>query len=341
MDNYTLLQTVGEGSFGRVWKAIDNRSKEIVAMKEMKEPCSSWDECFELTEVKALIKLKDEPNIVRFRDVVLENQVLYLVFDYVESTLHHLIDDRISLSKEPELRDELLRVRVGLCSEPEIRGWTRQIFLALIQMHQPGGYIHRDLKPANLLVTKGGDLIKIADFGQAREVGCQSPCSHYGTTRWYRAPEVLLKSASYNSAVDMWAVGAIMAELYSFSVLFPGKSRQDQLDQICSVIGSPTHESWADGIQLANSCGYKFPHVPVVHGLASMMPSASHEAIDLIKSLCSWDPKKRPTATEALQHPYFAPSLCVLPEPITSAKLEQRLYLTHICPGAKLLFGSF
>ncbi|XP_026460689.1 cyclin-dependent kinase F-4-like [Papaver somniferum] len=341
MDDYTLLEKVGEGSFGYVWKAKDNRRKEIVAMKQMKESCTSLDECLELTEVKALIKLWGEPNIVRFRDVVLVNQVLYLVFDYVESTLHHLIEDRIHLCTEPELRDELLRVRVGLCSEPEIRGWSRQIFLALAQMHRPGGYIHRDLKPANLLVTKGGEIIKIADFGQALEVGCQAPCSDYVTTRWYRAPEMLLNSVTYNSAVDMWAVGAIMAELYSFSALFPGKNRQDQLDQICNVIGSPTHESWADGIQLANSCGYKFPHVPVFHGLASMIPSASPEAIDLIKSLCSWDPKKRPTAMEALQHPYFAPSLCELPEPMTSAKLEQRLYLTHICPGAKLLFGAF
>ncbi|KAI3928912.1 hypothetical protein MKW92_028439 [Papaver armeniacum] len=307
MDAYTLLERVGEGSFGLVWKAKDNRRNEIVAMKQMKESCSSLDECFQLTEVKALIKLRGDPNIVRFRDVVLVNQVLYLVFDYVESTLHRLIEDRIRLCTEPEVRDDLLRVRIGLSSEPEIRGWSRQIFLALAQMHRPGGYIHRDLKPANLLVTKGDKIIKIADFGQARDVGCQSPCSDYVTTRWYRAPEVLLNSDSYNSAVDMWAVGAIMAELYSFSVLFPGENREDQLDKICSVIGSPTHESWAEGIQLANSCGYRFPQV-LPCGLSTMIPSAGLEARDLIKSLCSWDPNKRPTAMEALQHPYFAPS---------------------------------
>ncbi|KAI3963052.1 hypothetical protein MKW98_028992 [Papaver atlanticum] len=303
MGDFILLEKVGEGSFGLVWKAIDNRSKEIVAMKQMKESCSSLDECLELTEVKALIKLRDDTTIVRLRDVVLVNQVLYLVFDYVESTLQRLMDDRISLCK-----DELLRIRVGLFSESEIRGWSRQIFLSLAQMHRPGGYIHRDLKPANLLVTKGEMLIKIADFGQAREVGCQAPCSDYVTTRWYRAPEVLLKSDSYNFAVDMWAMGAIMAQLYSFSVLFPGENREDQLDKICSVIGSPTYESWAEGIQLANSCGYKFPQI-LPCGLSAMLPSAGHEARDLIKSLCSWDPKKRPTAMEALQHPYFAPDM--------------------------------
>ncbi|KAI3963053.1 hypothetical protein MKW98_028993 [Papaver atlanticum] len=276
MGDFTVLQQVGEGSFGLVWKAIDNRSKEIVAMKQMKESCSLLDECLELTEVKALIKLRDDTTIVRLRDVVLVNQVLYLVFDYVESTLQRLMDDRISLCK-----DELLRI-----TESEIRGWSRQIFLSLAQMHRPGGYIHRDLKPANLLVTKGEKLIKISDFGQAREVGCQAPCSDYVTTRWYRAPEVLLKSASYNSAVDMWAMGAIMAELYSFSVLFPGENREDQLDKICK------------GIHLANSCIYKFPQI-LPCGLSAMLPSAGLEARDLIKS------NKRPTAMEALQHPYF------------------------------------
>ncbi|XP_026385100.1 cyclin-dependent kinase F-4-like [Papaver somniferum] len=318
MGDFTLLEKVGEGSFGHVWKAKDNRSNEIVAMKQMKESYSSLEEGLELTEVKALIKLRDDETIVRLRDVVFVNQVLYLVFNYVESTLQRLMDDRISLSKEP------VRIRVGLFSESEIRGWSREIFRSLVQMHRPGGYIHRDLKPANLLVTKRYNFIKIADFGQALEIGCQSPCSDYVTTLWYRAPEVLLNSASHNSAVDMWAMGAIIAELYSFSALFPGENREDQLDKICSVIGSPTYESWPEGIQLGNSCGYKFPQI-LPCGLSSMLPSASPEAVDLIKSLCSWDPKKRSTALEALQHPYFAPDMRALPETTTSAKFDQRL----------------
>ncbi|KAI3994664.1 hypothetical protein MKX01_027554 [Papaver californicum] len=333
MESYTPIEVVGEGTFGLVWKAIDNRSNEIVAVKQMKDSCSSWEECLALPEVKALIKLGDHPNIVRLRQIVLENNVLYLVFGYVEFTLHSLMNNKISLCKNPELRDELLKIKFGLFSEFEIRALSRQMFLALAEMHRPGGYFHRDLKPANLLVTKDENIIKIADFGQARQVGCQSPCTDYVTTRWYRAPEVLLNSVSYNSAVDMWAIGAIMAELYSFSVLFRGENREDQLYQICSVIGSPTHESWAEGIQLANLCGYKFPQVPVVHGLSSMIPSASREAKDLIKSLCSWDPKKRPTAMEALEHPYFAPSFCVLPETITIPEFQQRMYPIQTCIG--------
>ncbi|KAI3876069.1 hypothetical protein MKW92_039149 [Papaver armeniacum] len=340
--SYTLLDKVGEGTFGCVWKAIDNLSADgsrIVAIKEMKQSYSSLDEGLELPEVKALTKLYGDPNIVGLRKVIYESGVLYLVFDYVESTLHRLMQDKINLCTDPELLHGLCENRIGLFSESEIKGWSRQILLALTQMHRPGGYMHRDLKPDNLLVTKGGELIKIADFGQARQIDSKSPCSDYVTTRMYRAPEVLLDSVSYTSSVDMWAVGAIMAELYSFRPLFPGKNRADQLYKICSVIGTPTYESWAEGIQLANSCGYKFPQVHP-YGLSTMIPSASHEAIDLIKSLCSWDPKNRPTAMEALQHPYFAPDMCALPETTSSEKSQQRIYPNQTCFGEKL-FGSF
>ncbi|KAI3954385.1 hypothetical protein MKW92_050663 [Papaver armeniacum] len=293
--SYTLLDKVGEGTFGCVWKAIDNLSADGL----------------ELPEVKALTKLYGDPNIVGLRKVIYESGVLYLVFDYVESTLHRLMQDKINLCTDPELLHGLCENRIGLFSESEIKGWSRQILLALTQMHRPGGYMHRDLKPDNLLVTKGGELIKIADFGQARQIDSKSPCSDYVTTRMYRAPEVLLDSVSYTSSVDMWAVGAIMAELYSFRPLFPGKNRADQLR----------------GIQLANSCGYKFPQVHP-YGLSTMIPSASHEAIDLIK----------PFVLGTLKTDQQLWRLCSI---LTLRRYsQQRIYPNQTCFGEKL-FGSF
>lgn len=168
-------------------------------------------------------------------------------------------------------------------------------------MHQ-SGYFHRDLKPENLLVTK--DLIKIADFGLAREVNSSPPYTEYVSTRWYRAPEVLLQSCLYSSKVDMWAMGAIMAELFTLRPLFPGASEADQIYKICSVIGSPTVGSWADGLQLASDIHYQFPQFPGVK-LSALIPSASNDAVSLIAGLCSWDPSKRPSALEVLQHPFF------------------------------------
>ncbi|CAN6486973.1 unnamed protein product [Victoria cruziana] len=283
MDKYTLIKEVGDGTFGTVWRAIHRPTGEIVAVKKMKRKYYSWDECMNLREVKSLRKM-NHPNIVKLKEVIRENAILYFVFEYMECNLYQFMQDRAKLF-----------------SETEVRNWCFQVFQALAYMHQHG-YFHRDLKPENLLVTK--DKIKIADFGLAREVLSQPPYTEYVSTRWYRAPEVLLQSPAYDSAVDMWAMGAIMAELFTLNPLFPGSSEADQIYKICSVIGTPNQNTWADGLRLANLMNYEFPQFVAVD-LTVLIPSVSRDAINLISLLCSWNPRKRPTAAEALQHSFF------------------------------------
>ncbi|PON44799.1 Serine/threonine protein kinase [Parasponia andersonii] len=283
MERYTLIKEVGDGTFGSVWRAISKKSGEVVAIKKMKKKYFSWEECVNLREVKSLRKMK-HPNIVKLKEVIRENDILYFVFEYMECNLYQLMKDRQKLF-----------------SEAEIRNWCFQVFQGLAFMHQ-SGYFHRDLKPENLLVTK--ELIKIADFGLAREINSMPPYTEYVSTRWYRAPEVLLQSCLYGSKVDMWAMGAIMAELFTLRPLFPGASEADEIYKICSVIGSPTEDSWADGLHLASEINYQFPQLPGVN-LSVLIPSVSDNAISLITALCSWDPSMRPTALEALQHPFF------------------------------------
>merc|ERR1719397_1622275 len=106
---------------------------------------------------------------------------------------------------------------------------------AMSYMHKHG-YFHRDMKPENVLVSNG--QIKIADFGLAREVRSRPPYTNYVSTRWYRAPEVLLRSTFYSAPIDIWAVGCIMAELYTCRPLFPGNSEIDEIFKICSVLGA-------------------------------------------------------------------------------------------------------
>ena len=84
--------------------------------------------------------------------------------------------------------------------------------------------------------------VKIADFGLVREIRAQPPFTEYVSTRWYRSPEVLLHSRSYNSPMDMFAMGAIMAELYTSYPLFPGNNEKDQINKILEVMGTPTKE---------------------------------------------------------------------------------------------------
>lgn len=283
MDRYTLIKEVGDGTFGSVWRAINKLSGEVVAVKKMKRKYYTWEECMSLREVKSLRRM-NHPNIVKLKEAIRENDILYFVFEYMECNLYQLIKDRGKLF-----------------SEAEIRNWCYQIFQGLSYMHRRG-YFHRDLKPENLLVTK--DIIKIADFGLARELCSQPPYTEYVSTRWYRAPEVLLQSSSYDAAVDMWAMGAIMAELFTLHPLFPGSNEVDEIHKICSVIGSPGQDTWPEGLQLAESMRYKFAQIPGAN-LFELIPSASENAVNLIESLCSWDPAKRPKAAEVLQHPFF------------------------------------
>jgi len=111
-------------------------------------------------------------------------------------------------------------------------------------MHK-NGFFHRDIKPENLLINPK-NVIKIADFGLAREIRSLPPYTDYVSTRWYRAPEILLKSTNYNSPIDIFALGCIMAELYLLNPLFSGSSEVDQLNKICSVLGTPP-KSWTEG----------------------------------------------------------------------------------------------
>ncbi|QCD81846.1 male germ cell-associated kinase [Vigna unguiculata] len=294
---YKLIKEVGDGTFGSVWRAINKQTGEVVAIKKMKKKYYSWEECVNLREVKSLRKM-NHPNIVKLKEVIRECDTLCLVFEYMEYNLY-----------------QQMKNREKLFSENDVRNWCFQVFQGLAYMHQRG-YFHRDLKPENLLVTK--DVIKIADFGLAREISSQPPYTEYVSTRWYRAPEVLLQSHLYGSKVDMWAMGAIMAELFTLRPLFPGTSEADEIYKICSVIGSPTTESWADGLKLARDINYQFPQHAGVH-LSALIPSRSDGAISLVSSLCSWDPCKRPTASEALQHPFFQSCFYIPPSLRTRA----------------------
>lgn len=103
---------------------------------------------------------------------------------------------------------------------------------------------------------------------------------------------------------DMWAVGAILAELFMLSPLFPGESEIDQIYRICTILGTPDNSVWPEGMVLERSVYFNFFQFQPAN-LSDIIPNASLEAIDLILQLCSWDPQRRPTAEQSLQHPFF------------------------------------
>ena len=163
------------------------------------------------------------------------------------------------------------------------------------------GIMHRDVKHDNYLIKN--DLITIADFGLARSVKSNQPRTEYVGTRWYRAPEILLHLNDYGKPMDIFALGVVMAELYTRTPLFPGINERDQLLKICSVLGKPTPESWLEGSQSRYLA--EIPDCSPVN-LKNKILNASDNAIDLISKMLSLDPKKRPTADECLHHPFFS-----------------------------------
>ncbi|KAL0104051.1 hypothetical protein PUN28_017031 [Cardiocondyla obscurior] len=284
MNRYITLNQLGDGTFGSVVLGERIDTGEKVAIKRMKRKYYSWEEAMNLREVKSLKKLS-HANVVKLKEVIRENDVLYFVFEYMKENLYQLMKDRDKLFPEPVIRNMVYQVLQGL---------------AFMHKH---GFFHRDMKPENLLCM-GPELVKIADFGLAREIRSRPPYTDYVSTRWYRAPEVLLHSTTYNSPIDIWAVGCIMAELYTFRPLFPGKSEIDEIFKICSVIGTPDKDDWSEGYQLASAMNFKFPNFTRT-SLAVLIPNASQEAVILMEDMLQWNPIKRPTAQQSLRYPYF------------------------------------
>jgi serine/threonine protein kinase len=212
MDRFQKKETLGSGSFGSVYKALDTKSGEIVAIKKMKQKFKTWEESMALPEIKSLIQL-NHPCLVKMKEVIRSSDYLYMILELVDQDMGKLIRG--------------LRKSGNYMSESQIRDIMYQLVIGIEYIHK-NNFFHRDLKPDNVLITD--DLkIKISDFGLIREIKSSPPYTEYVATRWYRAPECVLRSRGYNSPVDIFAVGCIMAELYMLFPLFPGQSELDQM----------------------------------------------------------------------------------------------------------------
>ena len=291
-----MITRLGGGTFADVYKAKEKSTGELVAIKVLKRKYKKWEDCLELRECSSLQKLHDsslankpgEENIIKLKQIIFikKTQTLNLVFEYMKTDLLELMKDQ-----EP-----------NKLSEEQIRDIMYQTLLGLSFMHKYG-FFHRDMKPENLLLN--GKKIKIADFGLAREIRSVPPYTEYVSTRYYRAPECILQFTNYNSPIDIWGLGCIMAEMYLHpQPLFCGSNEKEVLFKICSVLGTPTYDTWNDGIQQANIVGIRFPTNPGID-LEKVVTGASSEAIDLMKQMLKWDPNKRATAKALLKHPFF------------------------------------
>ena len=290
-----MITRLGGGAFADVYKARDKLTGEIMAIKILKKKYKKLSDCTELRECRSLQILnkvssyeKGFDNIINLKNIIFTKKtgVLNLVFEYMEKDLLELMK-----SYEPKH-----------IPEDKIKYLVYQTLQGLSFMHKYG-FFHRDIKPENLLLNN--DMIKIADFGLAREIRTLPPYTEYVSTRYYRAPECILKSTNYNSPIDIWALGCVMAEMYLHpQPLFYGTNEKEVLYRICSILGSPNNDNWAEGIQLAHIKDIKFPNCNKIE-LEDIIKDASTDAIDLMKRMLKWDPKKRETAENLLKHKFF------------------------------------
>ncbi|XP_012968751.1 cyclin-dependent kinase 3 isoform X2 [Mesocricetus auratus] len=287
MDSFQKVQKIGEGTYGVVYKARNKATGQLVALKKIRLDAET--EGVPSTAIREISLLKElkHPNIVKLLDVVHREKKLYLVFEFLTQDLKKHMDSTPT-SELP------LHV---------VKSYLSQLLQGLDFCHCHR-VIHRDLKPQNLLINEFG-AIKLADFGLARAFGVpMRTYTHEVVTLWYRAPEILLGSKFYSTAVDVWSIGCIFAEMVTGKPLFPGDSEIDQLFRIFRTLGTPSEATWPGVSQLPDFQG-SFPRW-TRRRLEEIVPSLGPEGKDLLLHLLQYDPSQRISAKTALAHPYFS-----------------------------------
>jgi len=294
LDRFEVQQKLGKGAYGIVWRVEDRETKEVVALKKIFGAFqNATDAQRTFREIIFLQELADHENIITLLDVMKadNDKDIYLVFEVLETDLHAVI-------------------RANILEDIHKRFIVYQILKAIKYMHS-GHVIHRDLKPSNLLLNSEC-LVKVADFGLARSIefkekeNARHPVlTDYVATRWYRAPEILLGSTDYTKGVDLWSVGCILGELLGGKPMFPGTSTMNQLDRIIEITGRPS----AEDIEAVNSpfAGTMLESLPESQprSLATLFPNAPDDAMDMLNKLLQFNPNKRMTAEQGLEHPYL------------------------------------
>ena len=287
VDKYTRTEKLGEGTYGVVFKARHNDTGEMIALKKIR--LDSEDEGVPGTALREISLLKElnHPNVVELKDVFYQQKKLYVAFELCDFDVKKYMRSVSNKLQPTTVKSFIWQIMKGLefCHSHRI--------------------LHRDLKPQNILVTPRNGVIKLADFGLARAFSVPLRAyTHEVVTLWYRAPEVLLGCQEYACGVDIWSVGAIIAELSTGNALFPGDSEIDELFKIFRLLGTPNEELWP-GVSKLQDYKVTFPKWRP-QPLASAMPAMEAAGVDLAGRMLCYTPAARITAKASLDHPYFA-----------------------------------
>jgi CTD kinase subunit alpha len=281
---------VGSGTYGKVFKGIHVYTKDMVALKKIR--MEGERDGFPVTairEVKLLQSLNHD-NIVRLREVMVEKNDCYMVFEYLSHDLTGLLNHPTFKLEQSHKKD-----------------LAKQLFEGLDYLHRRG-VLHRDIKAANILVSNTGQL-KLADFGLARFYAKRSKLDYTNRviTIWYRSPELLLGETQYGPAVDIWSAACVLVEIFTRHAIFPGDGGEiNQLDKIYNVLGTPTVQDWPGIVDMQ-----WFELLRPTERKQSTFEEkykdrVSPMAFELLQAMFLYDPTARPAAADVLEHPFFS-----------------------------------
>ena len=321
----------------------------------MKKSFDSFAPCLELREVVFLRTLPPHHHLVPALDIFLDpfSKKLHIAMEYMDGNLY-----------------QLMKARDHKCFDTgSVKSILFQIMQGLEHIHAHH-FFHRDIKPENILVSTSAQqdsgnsfrrysalvtppstppayTVKIADFGLARETHSKLPYTTYVSTRWYRAPEVLLRAGEYSAPVDIWAIGAMAVEIATLKPLFPGGNEVDQVWRVCEIMGSPGNwynkagarvggGDWRDGTRLAAKLGFSFPKM-APHSMDTILqaPQCPASLSSFVTWCLMWDPKCRPTSTQALAHEFFADAVDPLRPKSSASRILGRKHSDLSYRGSK------
>ncbi|KAF0024250.1 hypothetical protein F2P81_023052 [Scophthalmus maximus] len=286
--SYTDIKVIGNGSFGVVYQARLIDSQEMVAIKKVLQ-----DKRFKNRELQIMRKL-DHCNIVRLRYFFYssgekkDEVYLNLVLDFVPETVYRVARH---FNKAKSIIP-IIYVKV----------YMYQLFRSLAYIHSQG-VCHRDIKPQNLLVDPETAILKLCDFGSAKQLVRGEPNVSYICSRYYRAPELIFGATDYTANIDIWSAGCVLAELLLGQPIFPGDSGVDQLVEIIKVLGTPTREQIRE--MNPNYTEFKFPQIKAHPWTKVFKPRTPPEAIALCSRLLEYTPASRFSPLEACSHAFF------------------------------------
>ncbi|KAL0216641.1 hypothetical protein P9112_008825 [Eukaryota sp. TZLM1-RC] len=329
VERYQHDKQIGEGTYGKVYKGFSCADKRPIASKRIRtdfsktsDPTERRNDGFPLTAIReiALLHLLRHTRIVNLIEVAVSHPERYfsgegavvIIFEYCDH-------DLAGLHNSPSAK--------VMFTPPAIKNIMYQLLQALAHCHDRR-VLHRDIKMSNVLINANGD-VKLCDFGLARRISktitqSKRPMTPKVVTRWYRAPEVFLGDKGYSWPIDIWSVGCIFAELLTGEAPFRSATDSEAVNRIWDICGSPDFNDWPEASELPSYRsfgGAVRKESRFLQHFAKVGNDPSMEgALDLLQKMLQLNPRKRITASDALDHHYFT----VQPSPsISMASIEE------------------